>query len=83
MDQVIQVIGALLILAAYAAAQFRWLDQHSRTYLVLNLVGSAVLAVLALVEDQWGFLLLEAVWAMVSAWSLAQVLRGRQPAAAH
>jgi hypothetical protein len=83
MDQVIQVIGALLILAAYAAAQFRWLDQHSRMYLVLNLVGSAVLTVLAWAEEQWGFLLLEAVWAMISAWSLAQVLRGREPASAH
>jgi hypothetical protein len=83
MDQVIQVIGAVLILVAYAAAQFRWLDQHSRSYLVLNLLGSAVLTVLAWTEEQWGFLLLEVVWAMVSAWSLAQVLRGRQPASAH
>lgn len=30
-----------------------------------------------------GFLLLEAVWALLSAWSLAQVLRGRAPASAH
>lgn len=83
MDQVIQVIGALLILAAYAAAQFGVLDQHSRSYLVLNLVGSAILAVLAWTEQQWGFLLLEAVWALLSAWGLAQVLRGRAPASAH
>ena len=82
MDQVIQVIGALLILAAYTAAQFGWLDQHSRAYLVLNLVGSAVLTVLAWTEEQWGFLLLESVWAMVSAWGLAQALRGREPAGA-
>ena len=80
MDQVIQVIGALLILSAYAAAQFRWLDQRSRAYLVPNLVGSVVLA---WAEEQWGFLLLEAVWAMVSAWALAQVLWGHEPARAH
>ena len=59
------------------------LDQNSRLYLVLNLIGSAILAVLAWYEEQFGFLLLEGVWALVSAWSLLQVLRGAQPAAPH
>jgi hypothetical protein len=68
---------------AYAAAQFGKLDQSSRSYLMLNLVGSAILAVLAWYEEQLGFLLLEGIWALVSAWSLAQVLRGQPPAAPH
>jgi hypothetical protein len=79
----VQIVGALLILAAYAAAQFGYLDQTSRVYLVLNLVGSAILAVLAWYEEQLGFLLLEGIWALVSAWSLTQVLRGQPPAAPH
>jgi hypothetical protein len=83
MEQVVQVVGALLILAAYTAAQFDYLDQHSRRYLVLNVVGAAVLAVLAFAEEQWGFLLLETVWTLVSAWGLFQVMRGRQPTSAH
>ena len=73
MYQVVQIVGALLILAAFAAAQFGRLDTHSRLYLVLNLVGSAILAVLAWSDDQWGFLLLEGVWALVSAWSLLRL----------
>ena len=76
MDQVIQVVGALLILAGFAAAQFGWLRVDSATYLVLNLIGSLVLTYLALEERQWGFLLLESVWAAVSAWSLVRVIRG-------
>jgi hypothetical protein len=68
---------------AFVAAQFGHLDQNSRLYLVLNLVGSVVLAILAWYEEQLGFLLLEGVWALVSIWSLTQVLRGRQPAARH
>jgi hypothetical protein len=72
-DQVVQIVGAVLILTAYAAAQFGAMDQHSRGYLLLNLVGSAILAVLAWLDRQWGFLLLEGVWAVVSLWSLAQL----------
>ena len=82
MDQVIQVVGALLILAAFAGAQFAWLSPHSRLYLLLNLIGAAVLTVLAWRERQWGFLLLEAAWTAVSVWGLMQVLRGRQPGTA-
>lgn len=83
MSQVVQVVGSLLVLAGFALAQRGVLDQKSLTYLVLNLVGSAILAGGAAVERQWGFLLLESVWAVVSAVSLVAVLRGRSPAGPH
>ena len=75
MDQVIQVIGALLILIAFGAVQFERMRPDSRIYLALNLAGSAILTVLALASSQWGFVLLESVWAIVSAWGLAIALR--------
>lgn len=85
MDQLIQIVGALLILAGFAAVQFERMRPDSRLYLALNLAGSAILAVLAYVESQWGFLLLEGVWAIVSAWGLWVALFGppRAPKAPH
>lgn len=75
MDQVIQVVGALLILTAFTAVQLERMRPDSRVYLALNLIGSTILAVLALIGSQWGFVLLEGVWAIVSAWGLAESLR--------
>lgn len=77
MGQVIQIVGSLLVLAGFALAQWGILNLKSLRYLVLNTVGSAILAVNAIYEAQWGFLLLEGVWAIVSAISLVAVLRGR------
>ena len=34
-------------------------------------------------EEQWGFFILEFVWALVSGWGIVERLRGREPAAAH
>jgi hypothetical protein len=74
MAQVIQIVGALIILGAFAANQLGDMPTDSRLYLLLNLVGSVVLAILAVVEGQIGFILLETVWAVVSAWSLFVIL---------
>ena len=74
MGQVIQIVGALIILGAFAANQLGELPTDSRLYLLLNLVGSVVLCILAVAEGQLGFILLEGVWAAVSAWSLFVIL---------
>ena len=84
MAQAVQVVGSLLVLAGFAAAQRGWLDPRSKAYLVLNLAGSSVLAVEALAGSQWGFLLLEGVWAVVSAAGLiASGSNRRRPAPSH
>ena len=71
MSAVLQIVGALSVLAAFVGVQLDALRPSSCPSLVLNLGGSALLAVLALLDGQWGFLLLEACWAAVSAYGLA------------
>ncbi len=44
---------------------------------------NVALAVLAAMHSDWGFLLLEGVWAIVSAYSLIELARGREPSARH
>jgi hypothetical protein len=78
MDQLVQVLGSLLILTAFVAAQRGLLSTESRSYLALNLVGAGVLAVVAAHERQLGFLLLEFCWAVVAASSLLRLSRFRR-----
>ncbi|WP_405142329.1 hypothetical protein OG589_34165 [Sphaerisporangium sp. NBC_01403] len=83
MTQIIQIAGAIIILSAFLLAQLKVLNSESKVYLVLNLAGSAVLTWVALEDRNWGFLLLEGVWAAVSAVSLARVLTGGDATAGH
>ena len=81
--QLVQILGAVAVLAAYVLAQLGRLDPTSGRYLVLNAAGSGVLAIVALQDHQWGFVLLEGVWSLVSTWGLASlVLRRPQVAPA-
>jgi hypothetical protein len=70
MEQVVQLVGAFLILIAYALAQLSVLAPRGAPFLLLNLAGALVLAASAWHEEQWGFLVLEAAWALVSAAAL-------------
>ncbi len=40
----------------------------------MNLVGSALLAIVAIVERQYGFIILEAVWPGVCLWAMVGLL---------
>ena len=77
MGSLVQILGALLVLGAFALTQAGLLTPQARSYLLLNVVGAAILAVDASIEQQWGFLLLEGVWAMIAVWGLVRYAPAR------
>ncbi|MFC5905981.1 CBU_0592 family membrane protein [Streptacidiphilus monticola] len=79
-EQFVQIAGSVLVLIPFALAQAGRVSARSRSYLLFNLIGSGALAADAALTVQWGFLLLEGTWAVVSLLGLLGVLKGRQPA---
>ncbi len=82
MWDIVQIVGAVLVLSGFLATQRDLLDERAYGYLIPNAIGSGVLAVTAVVTGNWGFVLLEGVWCLVSLWGLrTRTLADRNPPA--
>ncbi len=73
MSMVIQIVGSIAVLSGFALAQWGILNQKSTVYLLINAIGSGLLAADAIIELQWGFLLLEGSWSIISIAGLFRV----------
>jgi hypothetical protein len=76
--QLMSVVGALMVLAAYGLNQGGvWRELHAG-YLTLNIVGSLMRGVVAIADQRAGFILLEFAWAGLGLVGVAKVLRSRR-----
>lgn len=75
-EQALSIIGALGVLGGFFANQFGWLSPKKLSYQLMNLFGSGILTAIAIIEVQYGFILLEGSWALISLWGTISVLRG-------
>ncbi len=75
--QGVSLAGALLILVAYIALQIGWMSGRDRSFNIMNFVGSALLAWVAVIDWRVGFIVLEGAWALIS---LAGIFRRSESA---
>ena len=72
--QIVQLVGAVLILYAFASQQLGRLAAETRTYQILNLFGGMLLCAAAVEARQYGFILLEGTWTIASAYGVWRVV---------
>ena len=73
--QILSFAGALFILVGYIGHQAKWMDARTPLYNLVNLVGAAILAWIALRPLQVGFAIMEITWTAVSLVALVKALR--------
>jgi hypothetical protein len=71
--QIVQIIGAVLILSAYGAHQMKHMNAEGTLYQTLNMFGGLFLCITAVADRQYGFIMLEGTWTIISAWGLWKV----------
>ncbi len=64
-----------MILGAFAGLQLGRLRVDDARYLLLNAFGAGVLLVVAILDREWGFILLESVWTGVALVALYRLWR--------
>lgn len=66
------IITGVIVVIAFAGAQLHRLDPQGVPYLVANAGSTCVLAAVALIEAQYGFVLTNGFWAAISTLGLAR-----------
>lgn len=77
MLQIVSVIGALLVLIPFGATQLGKMQPTSLVYQLMNLFGAAGLTAVAIIERQYGFILLEGTWSLASIVGLVRLRSDR------
>ena len=71
-ETLIQLGGAALNMAAFALLHFEIAPSSALRYLLPNFLGSIILVGSAYHDRQWGFLLLEAAWIVITTHAIAK-----------
>ena len=77
---VLSVVGALMVLAAYALIQSGIWRELDAGYLALNIIGSLLLGVVAIEDQRVGFILLEFSWAGLGLIGVVRAIKARKTA---
>ena len=78
--QLISVLGALMVLLAYGLLQGGVWRELNVGYLALNIVGSLLLGIVAIVDQRVGFIFLDFAWAALGLVGVARAVKARHTA---
>ena len=67
-----------MILSGYAGNNLGRLGTTTSTYIGLNLAGGIALSGAAVLANQWGFLVLEGTWALITLVAAVRIIQGRR-----
>lgn len=73
----IGIIGVFLILLAYFLHLLGMLKTKSYSYLVINLIGAGLACYASILIHYWPFVVLEAIWALVSLLGIVKLKIGK------
>ncbi|MBC7850766.1 MAG: hypothetical protein H7Y31_13580 [Chitinophagaceae bacterium] len=65
-NDIIGTIGVGLILLAYFCSTFKILPAEGRVFFMLNILGAGLACYASYLINYWPFVILEAVWCLVS-----------------
>ena len=63
-------IGVGLVLLAYFLNTMKWVPENGKFFFILNVFGGALSCYAAVLIDFMPFVVLEAIWTLVSIWGL-------------
>ena len=71
----IGTIGVGLILLAYFLNTMKWIPENGKFFFILNTIGGGLSCYAAVLIDFMPFVVLEAIWTIVSVYGLMKVYR--------
>ena len=80
--QILSMVGALMVLVAYAMIQSGVWRELDAGYLALNIVGSLLLGLVAIADQRLGFIFLEFAWAGLGLVGVVRAIKARKTAEA-
>lgn len=71
--------GVTILLVAFLLNLSGRMSQKSMYYIAMNLFGAALACLASILLNYWPFIILEAVWVVVSLWGLVRIMLRKQP----
>jgi hypothetical protein len=76
-NNIIGTLGVGLVLFAYFLNTMKYIPENGKLFYVLNSIGGALSCYAALLINFWPFVILEAIWTLVSIYGLMRTMRIR------